>query len=537
MMKKYNSDYEKLSAYIDGELPLSEKNELEREISLSPELKKKLIELKKIKELTEGTYKKLPESPYLETRILSNLKQYKGTRSFIRKTWLPVSGLVVVTIILMIFLKYNPSILNKIVQEQSSNLAGFYKENLKPLLYASNLSNEDIFNFAFYKELPLDDNNEQFLQIGNDSDGVEFFELKKSSYNIQENNYEKFVNALNLNARQKQSFDSILQHYAAELQTQVLVNNRNAVAINPNIWNYNKAIAAELVQFASTVNEPEFNKLLLHRDRFIDANDVVKIVDEVKANDDNNYIFLTPDTIFTSWIDVDSKEMKEELINVKKELYRTGRDLAENRHQFDRIKVNIRIDSLRHIREKQYLKQKFNVTVGDNICRIDMQGIDIPQLSFPDFDSISAQIDKAMRHVQVFTVSSPKNPTRLSKRYNFQYGYKDSLKGIVVPQLPEFDSIMNFNYYQYDRNNKKIDSLVSLFMPNFKFKQDSLTSYFKMFDDSLRYLYETDLQNQLKDIEVEMKRFREEMQKLRKEINENNVKKDSTRRIKKPVEV
>lgn len=536
-MKKYNFDYEKLSAYIDGELPLAEKNELEREISLSPELQKKLLELKKVKELTEASYKKLPESPYLETRIMANLKHDKGGGSLIKRSWIPVAGLVVVTVVLMVILKYNPTLINKIVQEQSSNLAGFYKENLKPLLYASSLSNEDIFNFAFYKELPLDDNKEQFLQIGNDSAGNEFFELKKSSYNIQENNYEKFVTAMNLDARQKQSFDSILQHYAGELQTQVLVNNRNAVAINPNLWNYNKAIAAELVQFASNVNEPEFNKLRIHKDRYLNPAAIIKIVDEVKASDENNYIFLTPDTIFTSWIDVDSKEMKEELIKVKKELYETGRDLAGDREEFHRIKVNFRIDSLRHIREKNYRKEKFGITVGDNNYRVQIQGTEVPQLSLPDMDSITAQIENAMRHVQVFTVSSPKNPTRFSKRYNFQYGYKDSLKEMVVPSIPELDSMMNFNYFQYNKNNEKIDSLVSLYMPQFKFKHDSLTSYFKMFDDSSRYLYEIDMQKQLKEIETEMRRFREEMEKLRKDINENNGKKDSTRRIKKPIEV
>lgn len=535
-MKKYNSDYEKLSAYIDGELPLSEKNELEQKISVSPELKKKLQELKQIKELTSGAFRKIPDSPYLETRILAGLKSGQNKIPFIKRKWIPVAGLAAVTIILMVVLSYNPGIIKRLVEEQSTNLASFYKENLKPLLYASNLSNEDIFNFAFYKELPLDNNKEQFLQIGLDSSGVEYFEIRKSSYNIQENNYERFITALNLDEVKKQQFDSILQHYAAELQAQVLVNDRNAVAINPNLWNYNRAIAADLVQFASTVDEPEFKDIIPRRDEFFRSDAMYKIAREVKSNDDNNYIFLTPDTIFTSWIDIDSKEMKEELRKAKEEIRRST-EFTLQKSQIERTRVMVKLDSLRHIRHKDYKKDMFDVVVGDNNYRVEIKEIEIPDIPVPDFDSISAYIDRVMQNVQIFTTSSPKNPTRLSKRYNFQYGYRDTLKGVVVSPLPKIDSMLNFNYNYYEMNQDKIDSLVSLYMPKFKFRQDSLTNYFKMYDDSARYLYEFDLQEQLREVEEEMRKFREEMQDLRKELNKDSNLQTKPKSIKKPAEI
>jgi len=535
-MKKYNSDYEKLSAYIDGELPLSEKNELEQKISVSPELKKKLLELKQIKEVTSGAFKKLPESPYLETRILAGLKSGQNKVSFIKRNWVPVAGLVSVTIILMLVLSYNPNIIKRLVEEQSTNLASFYKENLKPLLYASNLSNEDIFNFAFYKELPLDNNKEQFLQIGQDSSGAEYFEIKKSSYNIQENNYERFVTALNLDNAEKQQFDSILQHYAAELQAQVLVNDRNAVAINPNLWNYNRAIAADLVQFASTVNEPEIRNIIPDRDKFFQSDAIYKIAREVKSNDDNNYIFLTPDTIFTSWIDIDTKEMKEELRKAKEEIRRAG-EFAFQNNQIERTRVIVKLDSLRHIRDKNYKRDLYDVLVSDNNYRVEIKEIEIPEIPVPDFDSISAYVDRVMQNVQIFTTASPKNPTRLSKRYNFQYGYKDTLKGVVVSPLPKIDSMLNFNYNYYEMNDDEIDSLVSHYMPKFRFKQDSLTNYFKMYNDSTRYLYEYDLQEQLREVEKEMRKFREEMQNLRKELKKDTDSLSKPKSIKKPVEI
>lgn len=78
----------------------------------------------------------------------------------------------------MVVLKVNPKLIDNIVEQQKSNLAGFYKENLQPLLYAADLTNEDIFNFAVYQELPLDSANQQILKLGFDPAGTEFLRLK-----------------------------------------------------------------------------------------------------------------------------------------------------------------------------------------------------------------------------------------------------------------------------------------------------------------------------------------------------------------------
>jgi hypothetical protein len=531
-MKKYITDYEKLSAYIDGELPLSDKNEFEEKLSLSPELQKQLKELKKIKELTAGSFPPLGESPYFDTRVMANLKS-DSKIPFLRSKWVPVLSVTVVTLILMIVIKFNPQLINRLVEEQTTNLAAFYKENLKPILYAADLSNEDIFNFAFYKELPLDNTKEQYLQIGNDSAGVEYFEIRKSSYNIQENNYERFVTALNLDEAQKQHVDSILEHYASELQAQVLVNDRNTVAINPNLWNYNRAIAADLVKFASQINEPELRKVIPMTDKYIYSNAMEEMVVRVKSNNENNYIFLTPDTIFTSWIDVDSKEMKEELRKAREELKHSSREIAIQNKELRKNIYSVKIDSLKFNKNKKYRNEKFDVFVGDNNFRIEIPDFEVPEI--PDMDSISAHVDKVLRAVHVYTTSSPNNPTKLSKRYNFQYSYNDSLRRLAVPQGKVIDSLMNFNYNYLHDNNKRIDSLVSLYIPHIRMKQDSLTTYFKMYSDSGSS--ENNIQDQLKDIEIEMRRFREEMENLRKELNRDTNKVQIKKSLRKPVEI
>ena len=129
-----NIKYEKLSAYLDGELSAGEKDKFEEEIALSQDLQNKLIELKKLKQLTSASVTRLPESPYFETRLFASIEGQKSSYHRFNKLS-PFFGFAVLSVLLMIFLKFNPQIIDRLVEQQKTNLAGFYKQNLKPLLF------------------------------------------------------------------------------------------------------------------------------------------------------------------------------------------------------------------------------------------------------------------------------------------------------------------------------------------------------------------------------------------------------------------
>ncbi|MGZ8887748.1 MAG: anti-sigma factor family protein, partial [Nitrososphaeraceae archaeon] len=163
-MKNFYNDKELLSAYLDGELSQAEKKYLEEKIKTSLELQKDLSDLKKLKDLTASSIEKISDSPFFEARVLASLNKNPSSKLKLTK-WIPAAALLFLTIGLMILLKFNPNLINHLVEEQKSNLAGFYKQNLQPLLYAANLTNEDIFNFAVYQQLPLDSTNQQMLKL------------------------------------------------------------------------------------------------------------------------------------------------------------------------------------------------------------------------------------------------------------------------------------------------------------------------------------------------------------------------------------
>ncbi len=497
-MKNLQKDFKFLSAYIDDELTPGEKSEIEEKLLSSRELQSKLKELKKIKELTSYSFKKIEENPYFETRVGAALGFNNHRKSKIKK-WYPAIGFTIVTIALMLILKFNPTLIEDIVKQQKTNLTGFYTENLKPLLLTAGLTNEDIFNFAFSKQLPLDKSDSKYLLLGSKSNGDNYFEIKNASIIPYGNSIDKFVKALNLNGEQKLQMDSILDSYADDLQSQVLVNDKNTVAINPNLWNYHKAIFADIMAFAKDANRAEFNRIVPSGYTFYDKPEVVNFVQKIKNRPDSQYIFITPDSVFSSTFSFDKDKFRAEMEKFHKEL-------KENLKNFDKeakaFKFNVMIDSsLAKMKHDKSFNKNFKIYVDSNVCRIELGNIRIPHIELPNFDSIAAQIDEATKNIRSFSFSIP------------QFDGKDHLKF----NLRDGDSTHSFDIKIPD-----VDSLISLHR-NFFFSPGDSTAAFRFFqNDSL----------------INQKEFRKQMQKLQKEIEKmreemNNLKKDMKKEAKK----
>ena len=505
---------EKLSAYLDGELSSQEKNKFEEEIALSSDLQKKLAELKKLKQLTVSSVKPLAESPYFETRLFASLQEHK-TSFFTLKKLSPIAGFLVLALMLMVFLKYNPQVIENLVEQQKSNLAGFYKQNLKPLLYAADLTNEDVFNFAFNHQLPLDKTNSQYLQLGYDTTGNGFFEIKTGNIASNVNNLDKFIRALNLNPEQKEKVDSILQNYAEDLQSQVLVNDKNTVAINPNIWNYNKAVLADIIAFANTANKKEFSKICPVGLTSYDKKSIVRAINEVKKTRDNQYIFFTPDTIFSGDYNFDKGQFKEEMKKMKQEMKKAS-------NEWKKYAINLQLDnSITKLKNDPSWGKNFRVQFDANTCRVNLPNI-VPEIELPDLDSISVQIERAAEIVNHITVNIPQMTINVPEGspgrnvFNFKMnvpGHPEKVTEIKI----DLDSIMNQNknfsqkFFNHDREVQiNVDSL----MANIK----------SMFPDSMS----------MKEFQKEMKKFKQQMKDMEKELKKNN---NDIKEKKDPIEI
>ena len=517
--EKLHKDLELLSAYVDGELSENEAREVEQKIKLSEKLNKQVEEIRELKKLTSSSFTKIPESPFFETKLIAEIVRSKKPSVKFRK-WSPIAAISVLTIALMFVLKLNPGLFQKFVEDQKSNIAGFYTENLKPLLFAANLNNEDIFNFAFYNRLPLDKTNQKYLSLGYEPNGKEYFEIKKTSdLNSNENTLAKFTSALKLSDEQKDAMDSILETYADDLQGQVLVNENNTVAINPNLWNYNKAILADLLSFAEHVNKKELSKIVPAKFSY-DRSSVKNMVRTVKASNNSEYIFLTPDTIFYESYTFDKDKFRKEMAQMKEEM---KKGLAEVQKEFKNVNFEVKLDSNFAKLKKNITKnQNFNIWLDSNTCKINLSQIQIPKINLPDFDSLGEHLGEITKHLKSFSFNFPKNG-QINGHYHFKVDFGDSSNSVDLNfNAPNADSLAKIEKFFSDSLGHKFNKNFFKRFKNFNFNPDSLASMFNFFDDDSVMVIDRDMfRKQMEGIQKQMERFQEQMQKLQENIQKN----------------
>ena len=509
MMKKFTKQYELLSAYVDDELSPEEREELEQKIQTSLELRKELEDMQRLKKLTSSSHKKIPESPYFETRLFAEIGSHSPGYLRLLK-FSPAIVLSLLTVAIMVFLNFNPDIINNLVEEQKSNIAGFYKENLQPLLFTSDINNEDIFNFAMYKQLPLDKQSNQYLQLGYDKLGKEYVEIKNIESSKNENNFENFINALALNQVQRKQIDSIIERYAEELGNQILVNKNKTVAINSNLWNYQRAIQSDLFAFAENSNQHEFHKFVPSTVSFVSNPKVAEAVNNIRNTKNKNYIFLTPDSIFSEPLDYDLEKFRSGIKELEKRLEKQNTKLQK-------LQVNLDYDSSwKDLNGKHSWHSNFNIYIDSNICRVNIPEMNIPDFQVPDFDSLVEVFDSVASNFKFYSHFIPKIQYFDNKiKFHFDNDSSNSfgienfsidIDSIMQAQGVLMDSLNKLNWnYNYPSN----DSLVMKGMPDFQ-------NFFKYFGE------ESDMKKQMEDLKKELHKFREEMKDWRKEFKQNS---------------
>jgi len=494
-MKKYNTDKELLSAYIDGELSQSEKKLIEEKIKSSLELQKELSDLKRLKELTSSSMERISDSPFFETRLFANLKSESRTKLNIKK-WLPISALTLITLGLMAILKFNPNLLNNLIETQKSNIVGFYKQNLQPLLYAADLTNEDIFNFALYQELPLDSANQQVLKLGYNPAGTEYFEIKNASDLKHVNNLQKFVVALELNDQETEMIDSIIGSYSEDISGLVLVNDKNSVAINPNIWNTRKIILADILAFAKKHAGNNYSKILPTQVAQFDDHSIANWVNEAKSLKDDQYIFCTPDSIFRDSFEFDITEFSKNMEKMSEELT----ELHNQKALVNEFKFKIDSTFNKHKRNSDKPNQ-FEVVIDRDFIKVNVQsfGVDIPEIDLPDFDSIAIIINEATKNINII---HPPAPVTVGKK-NFNYNYNTVSPKKNKNRDVNLDSLMH-------EKNIEVDSKRSEQKKRFEDEPTEGSSGY-YFNDSLIILQNQDLKNEMDKLRKELQQFRRDL--------------------------
>ena len=500
-MNKKLLNQELLSAYLDNELTQQEKVEVEKLLASSLELQKKLEDLKKVKRYVNYV-KRIPESPFFETKLMTSIESEKGANILIKR-WMPAAVLVVITIVVMVMMKFNPGLIDNIWEDQKVALAGFYKDNLQPVLTAANLTNEDIFNFAFNNELPLDNTRQQYLLLGYDDLGKEFFEIRSSDQKIDRQSYNEFISAMSLNEVQKQSVDSIIGSYSKALEAQVLVNKKNTIAINPNLWNLRKAIFADLLVASEKLNKSKFDRIVPEGISTSDKVILVKAVEQLKNVSGDNYIFVTPDSVFADSYHFNTEEFNKEIRELEKQI-------KYEKEKIEQYTIEIKYDStFRHFAAGKN-SGSFKVMIDSNICRVDIPGLKIHEIPIPEMAAIDPIVEQATNNIHFYAYKIPKIEKSKSE-IKIEYYNDDSVYSYTV----NFNTL---NFDSLDEVNRGLDlENLSKFKPVKPFDDTMLIKY--QFDRDYYHKYYSD-----DEFKKEMEALQKELQQLSKELNNQQIK-------------
>lgn len=225
------------------------------------------------------------------------------------KKYLPGILLGGLTVLLMFYFKDNRGAFGEIVTKSKDDLLALYTENLRPLIFGTDITNEDVFNFALYQTLPIDKKENKLLKIS-EVDQETYYEVIPSSYKAGTENYENFVKFMMLDTEQKNKLDSILNSYRGELSETIFTDGANTLAINSRLSDLQKAVLTDIAAFARNANKPQLSSLFGTDSIFWDSPKTYNLVDEIRKDTTNEFLIIAPDTAFTSYLKFDLAALK-----------------------------------------------------------------------------------------------------------------------------------------------------------------------------------------------------------------------------------
>jgi len=320
------------------------------------------------------------------------------------KKYSPFILLSLLTVLLMFFFKSNKKGISGMIEEGKKNLISLYTGGLRPLISETEISKEDLFNFALYQSLPLDQEKNKVLLIS-DVEGKMVYEIKPANFNKNTRNYEAFKKYFELNASEKRIADSVLNSYRKDIYSCVLVNEKNAYAVNPKISTVRKAMLADLVFLAQTTNKEKASEVFQNIDD-INKNELAALIKTREEVPASQYLLMTPDTIANTDFYWDEKKFTQQI-----KAFEAGQIVAEEfaKNQAFKWHGDLTPPEVPSTPSQNY---SFDYKIDSNKYKI---SFDPKNLSGMINDSVRINLEKAATQLRSLSVRIPGSKGKGSK--------------------------------------------------------------------------------------------------------------------------
>jgi hypothetical protein len=303
------------------------------------------------------------------------------------------------------------------IEAGTSNLINL-AQNLKPLLFQTKITNEDVFNFALFQSLPLDKQKNKVLVISTNEPGENVYEIKPVSYNESTSNYETFTKYLGLNDKQREDADSILNNYKKEIYSSILANDKNVFAVNPKLVELQQAVLADIISFAQKVNPEKSHQLFSQKFKFNNNEKISDLIASAKDIPQNEYLLITPDTIAKTHFKWNQERFNNYLSQLEssKEIDLKKLDHMEYDKQLD-YKFKITPDKERNIHANAG-EADYSFKIDSNISRVIIPSVAIENLDKLIYDSLRIKLHEAAKKIRCISVPTGYNvrPPKVQRR-------------------------------------------------------------------------------------------------------------------------
>ncbi|MFA6540083.1 MAG: hypothetical protein WCT99_00630 [Bacteroidota bacterium] len=370
MVQLTQKDLERiLSLYIDGELDPIETATLQEYLAAHPSVARDLEILQSAKK-TISKKRQMPSNEWFWLKLSNTIESNKTKRKNIffhsSAPSVVLISILVVAVIGGVYFK-NTNLFRKFFEEKKNQVQNsLMTGNILPLF--TNLTNDDVLNFALFGKLPLDSSKETELQVKNDENKRSQYEIvnafnRPSAVNITVSD---FCQSVGVEQVQKGIIDSILGTYKKRLQTAVLVSENKEIAIHEELAQMNKAVVSTIVSSLEPVQKIKFQKYLnrVHAPYTVIAFNAPAVEPKILferipgASRTNRYVIVSKDTIGIA-------EMKMNLDSI--------RDVVNNHAMYRRVATERMFKDLAEI---QHGSEHSITVAGSNPNRVRLHATD-----------------------------------------------------------------------------------------------------------------------------------------------------------------
>ena len=493
---------EKISAYLDQELSENEKQAVEEQLQKSATLRETLTDFKEVSQ-TVNSLPGLTEDVYFESRLFEAINEKRTKKPFWSGYTKPVIAFSTLCILFMVFFQFNTDFVKKVFSEKEQVLARL-SSNLKPLLFATSLTTDDMFDFAFNKEIPLNKENNQVIKLGTNLQGENYIEVKNADTSNAKMDYKNFVGSLNLRPEQIKEMDKILDKYSDKIASAVLVDDKNTVAINSQLWTYHNQLRKELVDYAAKAN-PVAMHAIAPRTPYVSGQPPIPSAPEQALN---TYYCISADSFFTAPLTVDIAAI-EKAVDAEK----VAAKIHKATTQLQR-KISIQLKSLAQ-QNHAGNKGNHNMVVSADGSKIKMliPNQVAPENFTPGLDEFTVRMDSVFENL---------------KSLSFSFGIDEADARRTAPEQSRARTVQS--------GRERSAKLPRIPQMNVQINLDSLMTIIRRQNDSLAVRTPKEFEKSLKQLKKELlDNIKKEMKQLKKETQDK--KSDKTEDDEDPVEI